>query len=143
MTSSPFRYPRVASLLVACTLPFVSAGPQADEPAGDLWEVTSQMNMVGMPFAMPVQKMQVCAARDWTAPPGGDNPERGCTSSNMNIDGDTVTWTSSCTDGMTGTGTITREGEDAYHGEIHYSSADGDVVIQLTGHRIGGCDHPQ
>jgi len=143
MNSSRLRRPLVASSLVACVLPFVTTGPQADEPAGELWEVVSQMSMEGMPFAMPAQKLKVCSARDWNHPPGGDNPDRGCTSSNMAVDGDTVTWDSSCEDGMVGTGTITREGDDAYHGEIRYNSDEGAIVIKLTGRRIGGCDNPQ
>jgi Protein of unknown function (DUF3617) len=143
MNSSRLRRPQAASFLVACAALFVTSLPQADDPAGDLWEVVSQMSVEGMPFAMPAQTLKVCSAHDWTHPPGGNNDDRGCTSSNMAVDGDTVTWDSTCEDGMTGTGTITREGDDAYHGEIRYNSDEGDIVIKLTGHRIGGCDHPQ
>ena len=143
MNFFPRRRPLVASILVTCVLPLPVTGPQADEPAGDLWEVVSQMTLEGMNFGMPAMTMQVCSAQEWTHPPGGSDPDRGCTSSDVDVDGDSVTWVSSCADGTTGTGTITREGDDAYHGEIRYTSDDGDIVIRLTGHRIGTCDHPQ
>lgn len=125
-----------------------TSDPRADDSAatGDLWEIVSQMSVEGMPFAMPAQHMKVCAAKDWSQPPGGDNPERGCTSSDMMHDPDdanVVTWKSACADGMTGTGRIVRTSDDAYEGEIRYASEDGDVVIKLQGHRTGDCDNPQ
>lgn len=120
---------------------------QADTPAaaGDLWEVVSQISMQGLPMKMRAQTMKVCAAKQWTQPPGGDNPDRGCTSSDMMIDEElnTVTWMSVCKDGMTGRGEIRRNGDDAYEGEIRYASKDGEVVIALNGHRIGECDNPR
>ena len=145
MNITRLRRPRAAPFLMACVLPSLASGPLADEPAapGDLWEVTSQMSMAALGFSMPAQKLKVCAARTWTRPPGGDDAQRGCTSENVAFADDTVTWVSSCRDGMTGTGTITRDGEDAYHGEIRYASDDGDIVIKLDGRRIGGCDNPQ
>jgi hypothetical protein len=137
----------VAVSLCALFALFVS-NPRADDAAatGDLWEIVTQMSVVGMPFAMPAQHMKVCAAKDWSQPPGGDNAERGCTSSDMMHDPDdenVITWKSACADGMTGTGRIVRTGDDSYEGEIRYASSDGDIVIKLQGHRTGDCDNPQ
>jgi hypothetical protein len=140
-----FQVRRLLAVSLCLVFALFVSGPRADEPAatGELWEVISQMSMEGMPMAMPAQKMKVCAAQNWTQPPGGNNEERGCTSSDMVRDGDKVTWTSVCADGMSGTGEITFDGDDAYAGEIHYASDEGNIVIKLTGHRIGDCDHPQ
>jgi hypothetical protein len=137
------------TLLVAALPLFVSGlwaqAPEAPEPPkGDLWEVVSQVTIVGMPFAMPAQKAKVCAAREWTQPPAPENEERNCVSSNfVRHDDGKVTWTSVCEDGMTGEGEITRENDDAYTGELRYSSPDGNIVIQLSGTRIDECDNPQ
>jgi hypothetical protein len=135
------------ALLVAALPIFVSGlRAQAPEPAGDLWEVVSQMTVEGMPFAMPPRTMKICAAREWTRPPAEENAERGCVTSEFAQDpndANKVTWTSVCEDGMTGQGEITREGDDAYTGAIRYSSPDGNIVINLSGTRIDVCDNPQ
>jgi hypothetical protein len=136
------------TLFVAALPLFVSGlwaqAPEATEPpTGDLWEVVSQMTVVGMPFAMPSRTTKVCAAQEWTEPPAPENQERSCEDSNFVRDNNKVTWTSVCEDGMTGEGEITLEGEDAYTGEIRYASPEGSVVISLTGTRVGECDNPQ
>jgi hypothetical protein len=137
------RYLAVSLLL--CVLPLFVSGPRAQAPApmGDLWEVVSQMSMEGMPVVMPPRKVTVCAAKEWTRPPGGENEERGCETSNFARDGDKVTWTSVCEDGMSGQGEITRQGDDAYTGEIRYTMPEGSVVISLSGTRVDECDNPQ
>ncbi len=142
------RISRITAVTILISVPAVPLlDSQADTPAatGDLWEVVSQVSMQGLPIKMPAQTMKVCAAKQWTQPPGGDNADRGCTSSDMTIDEElnTVTWTSVCKDGMTGRGEIHRNGDDAYAGEIRYASQDGEVVIALNGHRIGECDNPR
>lgn len=135
------------TLLVAALPIFVSGlRAQAPEPAGDLWEVVSQMTIEGMPFAMPPRTMKICAAKEWTQPPAEENAERGCVTSEFARDPtneNRVTWTSVCDDGMTGQGEITREGDDAYTGELRYSSPDGNIVINLSGTRIDDCDNPR
>jgi len=115
-------------------------------PPGVLWEVTSQMSMEGMPMMMPARTMKVCAKRDWTEPPGASG-EQGCTSSAFEQVENTVTWTSTCPAPMemAGRGEITFEDDSAqaYTGKIEYSGDHGLMTIDLTGHVIGACDHPQ
>jgi hypothetical protein len=137
----------VAVSLCVLFASFIS-DPRADDSAapGDLWEIVSKMSMEGMNFSMPAQHMKVCAAKNWTQPPGGDNAERGCTSSGMlhdPNDSNVITWNSVCADGMTGTGRIVRTGDDAYEGEIRYTSDNGNVLIKLQGQRVGDCDNPR
>jgi hypothetical protein len=43
---------------------------------------------------------------------------------------------------MTGKGEITRQGSDAYTGSIKYASEQGNMTINLTGRKIGGCNNP-
>jgi hypothetical protein len=118
----------------------------ADEPpAGDLWQVTSKMSMEGMPFDMPARTMKVCAKKNPEEPPGSANGERGCVNSDMNRVGSKVTWTSTCAGppAMTGQGEITYDGTDSYTGTIKYASAEGNMTINLTGNKVGGCDKPR
>jgi hypothetical protein len=102
--------------------------------------------MEAMPFPLPAQKLKVCAAADASEPPGSASDERGCVNSDMQRDGDTVTWTSVCAGPpeMSGQGTITYSGEgDAYTGSIRYATEEGTIVINLAGQRIGTCDKPR
>jgi len=136
-------YPRrlaLSALVLLGSLPSLAA-----EPPGELWEVTSKMSMEGMPFDMPVQTLKMCAAKNAQEPPGSANGERGCTNSDMHRVGNKVSWTSSCTGppAMTGKGEITYEGTDTYTGTIKYVTDDGNMTINLTGRKIGGCDHPR
>ena len=136
-------YPRrlaLSALILLGSLPSLAA-----EPPGDLWEVTSKMSMEGMPFDMPARPIKICAAKNAQEPPGSANDERGCTNSDMHRVGNKVSWTSSCSGppAMTGQGEITYEGTDSYSGAIKYVTDDGNMTINLTGHKIGGCDHPR
>jgi len=139
------RRASAATLFMLGLVIVLAAGPRADTPgaAGDLWQVTSKMSMEGMPMEMPAHSMKICAAKVWTKPPAGDNPQQKCVRTDYVITGNKVTWTENCeSPSMTGTGEITREGDDAYTGSIKYVSEQGNMTIKLTGHKIGGCDHP-
>lgn len=140
MASSYPRRSALFALVLLGSLPSLAA-----EPPGDLWQVTSKMSMEGMPFDMPAQTLKICAAKNAREPPGAANDERGCVNSDMARVGNKVTWTSSCAGPpvMTGQGEIHYEGNDAYTGTIKYLSDDGNMTINLTGRKIGGCDKPR
>lgn len=142
MTAIQLR--RLAALSLCSVCAFFSSIPRAETPAatGDLWQIVSKMSMGG--FSMPARKQQVCAAKVWTQPPAGDE-ERGCTTSDFEFNEElkSATWNSVCKDGMSGHGEIAFAGTDDYTGTIQYTSKDGDVVINLEGHRIGECDKPR
>ncbi|HKY00641.1 MAG TPA: DUF3617 family protein [Steroidobacteraceae bacterium] len=114
----------------------------ADAP-GVLWESTSQMVMVGMPFSPPPNKVKFCAAADSSQPPPSP-PGQNCTVSNMQREGSKVTWDTQCTGEMemTGHGEINYEGTDAYAGEINLSAEGVNMKITLSGKKIGECDRP-
>jgi uncharacterized protein DUF3617 len=134
-----------AALVLLSSIPAraADAAPAAAQP-GDLWEVTTQMSMEGMPMAMPVQKQKVCAPKEWTEPPGGADEARKCQNSDFKKDGPKATWKVTCAGPppMSGEGEIIRDGADAYTGTIKFTSADGNITIKLGGHKLGGCDKP-
>ncbi len=134
----------LAALVSTALMPLLAQAPTARaQAAGDLWEVTQQMTMEGMPMKMPANTMQVCAAKEWTQPPGGNR--EGCTSSAFAQSGSTVTWTTTCTgqQSMTGQGEVTRDSADHYKGTIKLMGDGFAMTIQLEGKRVGDCDHPQ
>jgi hypothetical protein len=137
----PYLRPALlATVLVVCVPPVLLADPPAK---GDLWQVSTKMSMEGMPMEMPTQTAKYCAAKEWTKPPAGDNPRQKCQRSDYHVSGGKITWTESCVSpAMTGKGEITRQGTDAYTGSIQYSSAQGNMTIKLSGHKIGECDNP-
>ena len=115
------------------------AGVMAGQATGDLWQVTPQMAMGTM--TMPLPPQQVCSATQWTQPPTGRGPDATCVNSNfaMSATG-TATWRVTCqSPPSTGTGEITRMGADAWTGTIKYNSAQGEMTINLSATRSGGC----
>jgi len=111
--------------------------------AGDLWQVTSEMAMVGLPIQMPAQTQQVCAKKDWSTPPAGSGPDQTCRSTDFMMSGNTANWKITCQQPTsTGIGQITRNGADAYTGSIRFTTAQGEMTINLTGRRVGNCNNP-
>ena len=130
-------------LAAAASLILLALAPaRADDPPGVLWEMTSQMEMVGMPMAMPPNKLKICTAREWTRPPpGGDQT---CVNTNFQRTGNKASWDMQCSGEMpmSGHGEITFEGEDSYSGTIDATAEGMTMKINLSGTKIGTCDKP-
>ena len=138
--AAPFSWRLPAAALLVVGLAPVNA---ADAPAvGDLWEVTSQVSMMGM--QMPPQTGKNCSPKTWTRPPTDPNDPMKCTTTNFATSGDTVTWETTCKGPppVTGTGEVTRQGSDAFTGTINLTSDEISMTIQLSGKRLGACDNP-
>jgi hypothetical protein len=137
------RMIRIGRLIAATSALLLIIVPvRADDPAGVLWEMTSQMAMEGMPMAMPAHTVKVCTARQWTRPPPGGN--QSCVNTNYRRVGNKATWTMQCSGemSMTGTGEMTFDGTDSYTGVINATMEGTDVKIHLSGRKIGTCDKP-
>ncbi len=116
---------------------------------GEYWEVTTKMDMAGMPFPMPATTTKVCI------PVGSENDPRvtagrkdkNCEMTDIRTVGNKTTWKMRCDnkgDIMTGDGEITRS-SGAYQGKTHLSGQmDGEPVEMnqtYNGRKIGGaCD---
>jgi hypothetical protein len=137
--NNPWQRGRLAAgTFVLCALtPALAA-----DPPGDLWQMTSQFSMQGMPFSPPPNTVPVCTAKTWTRPPpGGD---KSCVNTNFKRVGNKVSWDMQCAGQMpmTGHGEITFDSADSYSGAIS-ATADGvAVTIKLSGKKTGGCDKP-
>jgi hypothetical protein len=111
----------------------------AKEP-GDLWETTTEMQMMGM--SMPARTSRHCAPREWKEPPGaGDNDRMGCETTGFTGSGPTYNWKMKCAGPppMTGEGQITRTA-DGYSGTMKMQTPQGEVTMKMTGKRLGDCD---
>lgn len=125
------------------TLVLLVLSPARADAPGVLWQSTSQMTMVGMPFTPPPNTIKFCAARDSSQPPPPP-PGQSCTVSNQQRSGNKVTWDTQCTGemDMTGHGEITYDSADSYTGVIELTAEGTTMKINLTGKKIGDCDKP-
>ena len=130
---------RAAAFALVAVATSVGAEPPAAAGAtGEQWEVTTQMSMQG--FGMPAQTHRECRPTG-AQEPAGASGQPGCTSSGFEVAGDKTTWRVECAGppAMSGTGEITRSGPDAYAGKITFSSEEGEMVVDLSGRRVGTC----
>jgi hypothetical protein len=112
------------------------------------WEITMKMEMPGMPMAMPPQVMQRCITKKDLADahkpvPGAQAGDSRCKLSDHKMQGNTATWTMTCEDGTTGSGTATY-GETSYTSTI--TTLQGGQPPALTmrqnGRYLGACRKP-
>ena len=133
----------IALVVSACLAAAAGSKPAAVAHGnGDLWAVTSQISMPGMPMNIPAQKQDVCAPKDWKEPPGAQNPQQNCQISDFKTVGSKTTWNMKCTSpDSTGSGEITRTSPTSYKGSITMTSSDGTIDIKLSGERVADCNY--
>lgn len=130
--------------LIAAT-PFivlVAVAARADDPAGILWETTSQMVLEGMPMSMPPRTVKICTSAEMNQPPpGGD---QSCVNTDFRREGNKATWSVECGGRMPmkGTGEITFQADGSYSGAIKGTAEGVTMTINLSGRKIGTCDKP-
>jgi hypothetical protein len=129
-------------LLPAALLGLLLASPAAAAERGVYWEQTIEMEMPGMPMAMPAQTMKVCLPADqWSRPPEGKK-DKNCEVKEFKRSGDHMTWKMVCTGehAMTGDGEATRT-SDTFTGRVHMVMAQGEMNMKMRGKKVGGdCD---
>ena len=125
----------------------VAHGAAPNMPEG-LWEITSKMEMPGMPMNMPPQTMQRCyTQKDFNEPQKMGPPDPSgtkCETSDYKLQGNTATWKMACKgeDAMTGTGSVTYTG-NAYSGVNKMEMTRGGKTMNMTlnhsGKYLGPC----
>jgi hypothetical protein len=118
-----------------------SAGPNITN--GE-WEITSKMEMEGMPMVMPPVKTTMCLNTK-EAVPQKPAKNQECKMISNKIEGNTVTWVMQCK-GKYGTtdskGRITYKG-DSFDGKVIMNMTDEEgtrkMTQKMTGRRIGDC----
>lgn len=135
-----FRTVRTATLALAALLaPALSA---AQTEPGEEWEQTTQMEMKGMPFAMPATTWKFCKPLgDFTEPPQA-RKDGDCKTTEVSRSGHTMRWKVVCTgqEKMEGEGEMTWSGQ-SYTGKMDMHMAQGDMSMKMSGKRLGkACD---
>lgn len=134
--------PMIAFVLAGLGL---TAGVQAaSDMRPGLWEITMQMEMPGMPMAMPAIKQQMCFTAQDVASGAKAIPQddvNHCKTEGLSMNGNTATWSMKC-DNMTGQGTMTYSG-DSYSGSSDITmEMDGETQRMkqtFSGMRLGDC----
>ena len=130
---------RLAALALAVVLS-VSV-PLAASAAGndELWEVSSQMNIPGMPPGMGAKTVQVCRDKDpRKAEQGRDTKE--CTVTDFKQSGTHTTIRMSCPSGDTVIEQDFNADHTEYQGTITMTRGNSEMVVKTSGRKIGSCD---
>jgi hypothetical protein len=133
--------PRVCAGIVLA-LALAASLPASAQGKDDLWEVSTKMEMPGMPMAMPAQTMRVCLGKnrkdeDFIPRQAGD-----CRMVESKRVGNKFTYKMDCAgnDAATVDGAITF-GDNAYDGQMRMTmkQTNATMAMTFTGKRIGDC----
>lgn len=121
---------------------FIASTAGAVELKEGLWEMTSKMEMKGMPMEMPPQKFKQCITKDKAVPMEMEDKDVKCKVVEQKTTGNTIFWKVICKDKegetiITGKGTYN---SDKFEGENKIKTSDGMEMIQnIKGRWIGKC----
>lgn len=120
-------------------LPLVAAA----QNNGELWEITSQMNIPGMPAGMGGQTQRVCQGDDPERRAKSDKDQKDCKVTDKKQTASRLQVTMTCKEG---TMTIDQQYNAArteFKGSMKMNSKDGDITINTTGRKVGACNVQQ
>ena len=118
----------------------------AQAGSGNLYSVTTKMEMAGMPFAMPANTVQVCGPKDQASDKMVPHDEN-CTVSNFRQSGNKSSFTMTCRgeNPMTATGEFERLSAEAYRGRMQMKGKmegeDVDMTMNFEGKKIRDCNY--
>lgn len=114
---------------------------------GELWEMTMEMSMPGMPAGMGTHTTQRCQGKDWRTPPGAeDGRSAQCAISEYQQTDKRVTYKATCAGSPPTTVSMDLRFEQSrsrMRGTMRVQSAEGTMITKLSGRRIGVCDVAQ
>jgi len=130
----------------ACGLLLASSGLAADvDMQPGLWEISTKMEMPGMPMQMPARKHRQCLTRQKMEPNAQGQETENCKITDRKISGNTVSWVIQCRgeNAMRAVGKMTYHG-DTLEGTITIKASDPEMgemnmVNRISGRRIGEC----
>lgn len=136
---------RSAAQPLAFMLVLIPAVSQAAD-TGQLWEMTIQMNVAGMPAGMMQPRtQQVCQAKDFRNAHASDNKSK-CTISNLKETPSRVTYDIRCEGKPPTTGKAEfnfEQNRQKVNGTMRMSSSDGDMTMKMSGRNLGSACDPQ
>jgi hypothetical protein len=137
-----------AALAIILTLVCFSGVQAADPNMKDgLWQITTKMEMKGMPASIPPTVTKQCLTKKESVPQQGTDKKSNCKMVDQKVSGDTVTWSMICKEKdstVDSKGTITYKG-DTFDGTTTTTIKDKSgkaqqVSTKMSGKRLGPCD---
>jgi hypothetical protein len=124
--------------IAALAIPFAFSLPLAASAAdtGELWEVSTAMNIPGMPAGMGSRTSRVCRAKNESPGPGRND----CKVSDLKRSGNTETMTVTCPDGTMKVEMTYNASRTEYKGVMTMTSKQGDMTMNTSGRKVGACD---
>ena len=126
----------VVSALVLLSSP-VMAGPNMKEGK---WQISSKMEMPGMPMQIPPQTFSHCLTKKDMVP-RQEKPDQSCKMVKNSVKGSTVSWLMECNTPQgpsTIDGKVTYKG-DSFDGLIKIRQAGMEMTQRLSGKWVGQC----
>lgn len=142
-----------ATLAATCLFAAIHVDSARAAGTDELWEITTRMEMAGMPMAMPGQTNTFCKPKGQVqSDPLPSDKNNDCQMVDMQQSGNTSRFKMRCSgkQPMTGEGEVTYTGSDRYTGKMHIvgkmegaSSADESVDMTQTfsGKKVGTCTY--
>ena len=134
-------------LLLSFALGLLAAGVVlAQAGTGNLYRVTSKIEIEGMPMPMPSQATEVCAPKEQASEAMVPH-DKNCTVSDYRVAGNKSTFRMTCTgkEAMTATGEFERLSAEGYRGRMQMKSdMEGepmDMTMTFEGKRLRDCNY--
>ena len=126
--------------LIAACLAAVLPGAAAAQNNGELWEISSQMNMPGMPAGMGAQTQRVCQGDDPTARAKQDKERQECKITDQKRTATRLTMTMDCPQGTMVIEQNYNAARTEFKGSMKFSGKDGDFTMVTSGRKVGTCN---
>lgn len=110
---------------------------------GELWEISTQMNIPGMPAGMGGQTQRVCQGDDPERRAASDKDQKECKVTDKKQTATRTTITMQCTQGTMTVDQQYNAARTEFKGSIKMNSKDGDFVMNTTGRKVGACNVQQ
>lgn len=129
-------------IVLSAALLVTAAGASAQMRDG-MWEVTSKVEMAGMPQGVPPTTHRTCMrASDTQNPQKMMQGREDCKVLDNKTQGNRMTWRMECAGGTKGSGEMTFQ-RDSYEGAFSMTSNEAGKPMQMnvkyTGRRVGDC----
>ena len=127
-------------LLAGIVWALPATAPASDTMKPGLWEITTSMEMPGMPFQPPPNTVRHC----YTAQEVKEQPvprDEQCKVTDLKNSGSKTSWKFVCTGeaASKGEGEITYQGDSAYEGRTRMQTQGMTMTTKYRGKRIGEC----
>jgi hypothetical protein len=128
----------LAAAIVALGLPLATYAADQDE----LWEITTQMNMPGMPAGMGAQTSKVCQDKD-PRKHAVQGQNENCKVTDTKQSGNRVTTTVKCPDSNLVIDNTYNAARTEFKGTMKSTGGQGDMTMAMSGRKVGSCDAQQ